>query len=134
MGIPKHIPVIYFDGVCNLCNGMVQFIIKHDRKKLFRFAALQSEPGKALCLKFKNQLPDTILLEYNQRVYTKSGAVLRIALLLGGVWVLAGAAYIIPGVLRDNVYDWVAHNRYKWYGRRDKCMMPAPELETRFLK
>lgn len=130
----EHMPVIYFDGVCNLCNMAVQFVIKRDRKKRFRFATLQSETGKTLCQRYNNMLPESLLLEYNGRLYIKSGAVLRIATLLGGIWVLAAAAHVIPVVLRDKVYDWIARNRYKWYGSRTTCMLPTPELEARFLK
>ncbi len=126
-------PVIYFDGICNLCNGTIQYVIKRDKKKLFCFAALQSKSGEALLKNHNTILPDSIILVYGNKLYVKSDAVLMIARLLAGVYSLAVVLYVVPKFIRDGVYDWVARNRYKWYGKIDSCMVPTTELQSRFL-
>lgn len=128
-------PVILFDGVCNLCNSSVQFIIRHDKKALFRFAALQSEAGKALQLKFglDPAVINTIVLVQNDRVYTRSEAVLRVARQLGGMLPLAYVFIIVPAFIRDAVYRFVGNNRYRWFGKKESCMLPTPALKARFL-
>ena len=138
MDIPgyNNRPILFFDGVCNLCNHWVQFVIKRDRKKQMVFASLQSQYGQAAqqaLLKEKGSIPDSLVLYYNNKFYTRSGAALKTAQLLGGTWQLLAAGFIIPGFIRNAIYDWVAHNRYKWYGRKDTCMIPGPELTDRFL-
>jgi predicted DCC family thiol-disulfide oxidoreductase YuxK len=127
-------PVILFDGVCNLCNGAVQFVIKRDQRKQFRFAALQSNAGKQLTEHFAlpAQLNTFVLLE-NGKVYTRSTAALRVARKLKGLWPLLYAGIIIPTFIRDAVYEFVSKNRYKWFGKKESCMIPSPELKQLFL-
>ena len=131
--------VILFDGVCNLCNGFVQFVIRHDRAGRFHFAALQSEAGRALLAGHGPVLPagaaelDSVLLLSGGRLYSHSSAVLRIASGLGGVWALAGAGRLLPRAWRDALYRFVARHRYRWFGRQESCMLPTPELKARFL-
>jgi len=131
---PAHAdrPILFFDGECNLCNGGVQFIIKRDRKKRFLFAALQSAAGAEA--KQQSGGADSFILFYCGRYYTKSGAALRVARLMSGLWPMLYAGIILPRFVRDWVYDIVARNRYKWFGKRNECMMPTPELRERFLE
>jgi predicted DCC family thiol-disulfide oxidoreductase YuxK len=127
--------VILFDGVCNLCNSSVQFIIKHDPRSRFRFAALQSEFGQDQLGKHglsKDQLL-TIVLLINGKVYDQSRAALEIARRLSGLWPMMYIFIIVPPFIRDMVYNWVSRNRYKWFGRQDECMIPTPELKARFI-
>ena len=131
---------ILFDGVCNLCNGFVQFVIRHDRAGRFRFAALQSEAGRALLTAHGFDAaaagatnPDSVLLLSGGRLYSHSTAVLRIAHGLGGVWALAGVGRVLPRAWRDALYRFVARNRYRWFGRQESCMLPTPALKARFL-
>jgi predicted DCC family thiol-disulfide oxidoreductase YuxK len=128
-------PILLFDGVCNLCNRGVQFIIRHDTKEKFKFAALQSEAGQGLLKKFN--LPttdfDTFVLVEGEKYYRRSTAALRIAKDLNGAWKLFYGFIIIPAFLRDWVYNLVANSRYKIFGRTDSCMIPTPELRRRFL-
>ncbi len=124
-------PVILFDGVCNLCTGSVQFVIERDARKQFRFASLQSPVGERL-LGRREDLESVILLQ-NGRTYRKSGAALRIARRLDGLWPLLGVLLVIPGFLRDAVYDWIGRRRYRMFGKREVCWTPRPELAERFL-
>lgn len=129
-------PILFFDGVCNLCNSSVQFIIKHDRKKQFLFAPLQSPMGMEALAAVAGQngkKPDSVILQYNDKYYTKSAAALHALKLLGGPLRLLYAAIIIPAPVRNAIYDLIARNRYKWFGRQDKCMIPTPELKARFI-
>jgi predicted DCC family thiol-disulfide oxidoreductase YuxK len=126
--------VIYFDGICNLCNRMVQWIIKHDKNKRFLFAALQSKAGQELQHQYGGTLPDSIILSYQNKLFVKSDAVLKIASLIGGGFALLTIFYIVPRFLRDRVYDLIARKRYSWYGKRSSCMVPTPELQSRFLE
>lgn len=128
-------PVLLFDGVCNLCNGTVQFILKADRKQLFRFASLQSEVGQQLLHAAAYDGPplDSVVLIKDQRVFTHSEAVLEIAHLLGGGWALLYGFQVIPKAWRDRIYTWIAQNRYRWFGKKEQCMIPSPELKERFL-
>jgi predicted DCC family thiol-disulfide oxidoreductase YuxK len=129
-------PVLLFDGVCNLCNRTVQFVIRHDKKQLFRFASLQSPTGQEalqLLATEKGMSPDSVVLYYQGRFYIKSTAALRVAWLLGGFWRLAEIFRLLPRFIRDAVYDWIARNRYKWFGKKDACMLPSPGLKERFL-
>ncbi|HEX7844798.1 MAG TPA: thiol-disulfide oxidoreductase DCC family protein [Chitinophagaceae bacterium] len=132
---PKANPIVLFDGVCNLCNRAVQFIIKRDKKKQFRFASLQGKKGHELLQQFglpTNEINSFILVENNQ-AYTRSTGGLRMLKKLGGKWKLLYALMIFPRFVRDAVYNWIARNRYKWYGKREECMIPTPELKERFL-
>ncbi|MCC3157568.1 thiol-disulfide oxidoreductase DCC family protein [Hymenobacter sp. 15J16-1T3B] len=128
--------VILFDGVCNLCHGLVQFIIERDPQARFRFASLQSAEGQRLMPGGINpdpDNPDSVVLIEDGRAYTHSTAILRILRRLGGGWALLSAAGILPRVLRDAAYRFVARNRYRWFGKQTECWLPTPELKARFL-
>jgi len=127
--------ILYFDGVCNLCDGVVQFVIKRDKRKVFLFASLQSEAGQKAVDEAAQQgiSADSVVLYKNGRYYIKSSAVLHTLTELGGMWKLANIAWVFPRVLRNVIYDWVARNRYRWFGKKDSCMIPTPELKSRFL-
>ncbi len=128
--------IVLFDGVCNLCNGAVQFIITRDRQGRFSFASLQSATGQARLRQFglSTNALDTFVLVEGQKAYTRSTAALRIARRLPGAWRLLYALMVVPRPVRDWVYGLVARNRYRLFGRRDSCMMPTPELKARFLE
>lgn len=129
-------PVILFDGVCHLCQSSVKFIIRRDPSGIFRMASLQSEAGVQLLQKYglePKAEPDSVLLIENGRVWQKSSASLRIARRLSGGWPMFYAFIVIPRFLRDPVYNWIARNRYRWFGRDDVCMLPDPALRKRFL-
>lgn len=126
--------IILFDGVCNLCSGAVQFILKRDHKKQFVFASLQSEVGQNLLLKHKvNTSLETIILLQNDKWFSQSTAALEIARQLSGGWPLLYAFIIIPRFIRDGIYDWISRNRYRFFGKKDACMIPSPEWKNRFL-
>jgi predicted DCC family thiol-disulfide oxidoreductase YuxK len=133
--MPRDKPVILFDGVCNLCNRSVQFIIKRDTKKKFLFASLQGKTGGEILKKFDLPVNDfnSFILAEGDRIYTRSTAALRIARQLSGGWKLLYGFMIIPAFIRNAVYNWIARNRYKWFGKKDECMIPTPELKERFL-
>lgn len=126
--------IILFDGECNFCDRSVQFIIKRDSKAVFKFAALQSDAGKEIVRKFN--IPsniDSVILVDNNHYYIKSTAALRISKKFTGAWSLLYCLVIFPSSLRDFFYDFVARNRYKWFGKKDSCMLPSPEIRKRFL-
>ncbi len=128
-------PIILFDGVCNLCDGFVQFVIRHDAAGKFRFASLQSEVGAEILQQHnlpKDQLSSVVLSD-GDRFYVKSNAALRVIKELSAPWNWLGLLLVLPRSLRDWGYDWIASHRYRWFGRRDSCMMPTPELRERFL-
>ncbi|HBK71760.1 MAG TPA: thiol-disulfide oxidoreductase [Flavobacteriaceae bacterium] len=127
--------IILFDGVCNLCNDSIKFIIKRDEKNHFTFSSLQSDVAKDILLQFQrnNSDLDSILLIENGNIYQKSTAALKISKHLNGVWKLSYAFIIIPKFIRDFVYTIIANNRYKWFGKKDSCMIPTKELKARFL-
>jgi predicted DCC family thiol-disulfide oxidoreductase YuxK len=127
-------PVIFFDGVCNLCNGAVQFTIERDPKNIFRFASLQSEYAKTALTPFNisyQELDSFILLE-NGKVYKRSTAALHVAKKLNGLWPLLYGFIIVPRFIRDAVYNYVGKNRYKWFGKQESCWVPTPELKSKF--
>jgi predicted DCC family thiol-disulfide oxidoreductase YuxK len=126
---------ILFDGVCNLCNGFVQFVIRRDPSGRFRFAALQSPEAAALLrdVGVTAPLPDSVVLVEDGRVYVRSTAALRVARGLTFPWPLAYACIVVPRFIRDRVYDFVAARRYRWFGRRAACMVPTPDLARRFV-
>ncbi|HJV20332.1 MAG TPA: thiol-disulfide oxidoreductase DCC family protein [Sediminibacterium sp.] len=131
---PDH-PIILFDGVCNLCTQSVQFIIRHDPARKFRFASLQSKFGQQVLQHFNlpaNRLNTLILLEKG-RIYRKSTAALQIAAELSGAWPALYALTIIPAFLRNPIYELIARNRYKWFGKRDNCMVPSQQLKDLFI-
>jgi predicted DCC family thiol-disulfide oxidoreductase YuxK len=126
---------ILFDGVCNLCSGFVVFTIKRDPDAKFKFASLQSNEGGNLQKEFGID-PDnikTMVLVENDNYYLKSDAVLRIFKHLDGMWFILYYLIYIPRPIRNFVYDLVANNRYRWFGKKDVCMLPTPELKKRFL-
>jgi len=127
--------VILFDGVCNLCNRSVLFIIKHDRSAKFQFAALQSNFGRnqLTALNLTVDALNTILLIKNGKVYSKSSAALEIARELDGLWPSFYVFKILPSFIRNVVYHFIAKNRYRWFGRKEACMIPTPDLKARFL-
>lgn len=131
----KNHKIILFDGVCNLCNGAVTYIIKRDKKNVFKFAALQSEIGKELVSKFKidTSKVDSIILIDGEKQYDKSSAALRISKELSGALPLLFGFIILPKFIRNFVYDYIAKNRYKWFGKKESCMIPTPELKSKFL-
>jgi predicted DCC family thiol-disulfide oxidoreductase YuxK len=128
--------IILFDGVCNLCNGAVKFVIKRDKKDLFRYTALQSEIGERLVAERDidtSKVDSIILIEPGVAYYTKSTAALKIAASFGGIWILANVLILIPSYLRNIVYDLVARYRYRWFGKKDQCMVPTAKLREKFL-
>lgn len=135
--LPKNKKIILFDGVCNLCNSSVQYIIKHDKKDIFRFVSLQSEVGQKILKHIgisENSLDSIVLYEPGKAYYLKSNAALQVAKSLGGIFTYSTLFKIIPTSLRDIIYDFIAKNRYKWYGKQESCMLPTKELRDRFLE
>lgn len=128
-------PVVLFDGFCNLCSKSVQFIIKNDKKKQFRFASLQGQFGQQVLKEFNlsgKQLNSFILLE-DGKIYTQSTGVLNVARELPGLWSAFYVFIIIPPFIRNAIYHFIATNRYKWFGKRNECWLPSPELNSRFI-
>ena len=128
--------VIVFDGVCVLCSRSVQFVLKHDKQRRFRFATMQSKSG-ALLMRTHGldpADPASMLLFEGGTAWTDSEAVLRIAAGFGGAWRLTAAARIVPKGLRDTMYRFIARRRYRWFGKRDTCLLPSVETADRFLR
>lgn len=128
--------IILFDGICNLCNGFVQFVIKRDPRGIFQFASLQSPPAARLLTDHPELLgnkPDTVVLIENGAIYTHSDVALRVASKLGGVWSVCLIGYVLPKPIRDWIYRLVARNRYRWFGKKEQCMVPTPAIRKRFL-
>jgi len=128
--------IILFDGVCNLCNNSVQFVIKRDVNDVFQFAALQSETGKKLLTERNidtQEVDSIILIEPNVAYYTKSTAALEIGKHLKGLKAISSILLWLPEALRNIVYDFIARNRYKWYGKKDNCMIPSEEIKSKFI-
>jgi predicted DCC family thiol-disulfide oxidoreductase YuxK len=127
--------IVLFDGVCNLCNGLVRFIIKRDRNGKFKFASLQSEIGQQWLLRFglaKNEFESFVLIE-GDKYYVKSAAALIMLRGLGGIWKVFYVFILVPRPVRDFMYDLIAKSRYRIFGKRNICMIPTPELKERFL-
>ncbi|HEY9169950.1 MAG TPA: DCC1-like thiol-disulfide oxidoreductase family protein [Lutibacter sp.] len=127
--------IIFFDGVCNLCNASVNFVINHDKKEQFLFASFQSDAAKEILLHFnsKNLNADTLILIEKNIVFDKSTAALKIAIRLDGVFKAFYVFFIVPKIIRDKVYVFIAKNRYRWFGKRESCMIPSAKLKGRFL-
>ena len=134
--------IVVFDGVCNLCNGAVHFVLKRDRKELFQFAWLQSEAGKELIKKYKEDggkeeslavRQESIVLIYGDKIFTRSTAVLLILKMLGRGWNLFYFFRVIPKKIRDAVYNFIGRNRYRWFGKRNECKLPEERYRSRFL-
>lgn len=128
--------IVLFDGVCNLCNGAVQFIIKRDKKDYFHFASLQSDIGNLLLADKDLSNIDSIIFIEKGEIYYYSTAILKIARHLSGFYALLYIFIIIPPFIRDGLYRFVARNRYKWFGKQenDQCLLPTPALEAKLLK
>src|SRR4029079_6158907 len=127
--------LIFFDGVCNLCNGFVQFVIERDPEARFRFAPLQSDAARARLghAVTPGAAPSTVLLWQNDRLYNRSPAALLILQQLRFPWKLTAILFVVPRPLRDWIYDLIARRRYRWFGQRETCMVPTPDLRRRFL-
>jgi predicted DCC family thiol-disulfide oxidoreductase YuxK len=127
--------ILLFDGVCNLCNNTVLFVIKRDRKKQIRFGAIQSQEGKKLLQRFgiDQQYLGSLIFIDEGKVYLKSSGALRLSKYLSGLWPLLYALMVIPAFIRNPIYDFIAANRYKWFGKKEVCMIPTPELKSLFL-
>ncbi len=135
MNIPGGKKIVLFDGVCNLCSRSVQFILKHDKRNQFLFGSLQGEAGQGYLKKYRlpgDMLHSFMLIE-DDKLYTRSSGVLRMLKNLGNGWQLCYVFMIIPKFIRDAVYNVVAKNRYKWFGKKDACWIPGPQWAERFL-
>jgi predicted DCC family thiol-disulfide oxidoreductase YuxK len=136
LDLPIGKKIILFDGLCNLCEASVQFVIKHDNSDQFRFVALQSDLGQKIIahigINLKN-IDSVVLYEPGVAYYYKSNAALQVAKNLGGLFHLGTVFRIIPTTLRNALYDYVAKNRYSWYGKKQNCMIPTEELKSKFL-
>ena len=136
MELPKHKKIILFDGHCNLCESSVLFVIKYDKKEEFRFVALQSDLGKKILHHIgmdSKHIDSIVLYEPGIAYYYKSEAALEIAKSLGGFFHFGTLFRIIPNGIRNWVYDYVAKNRYVWFGKKELCMIPTPEIQSKFL-
>jgi predicted DCC family thiol-disulfide oxidoreductase YuxK len=127
--------IVLFDGVCNFCNSSINTIIRLDKKRYFRFAPIQSEVGNMLMVKHGLDPTkfDSVILVDDNRAYTYSSAILNIARKLKGIYQLAYIFILIPPFLRNVVYKWIAANRYKWWGKKDACMVPTADVRSRFV-
>jgi predicted DCC family thiol-disulfide oxidoreductase YuxK len=127
--------LVLFDGVCHFCNNSVNFIMDRDSKKKFVFAPLQSNLAKEILIPYgeNTSVIDSIILIQNNKIYKRSRAALEIAKNLDGLWPLCYGCIIVPGFIRDFVYNYISKNRYKWFGQMDACRMPTPEMRERFL-
>lgn len=137
LSLERQGPVVLFDGVCNLCDASVNFLIDRDRHARLRFASLQSEAARALLRARAIELPagdpESLMLVEGARVYSESEAVLRLSRHLPAPWRSSAALLVVPRALRDPVYRWIARNRYRWFGRSEVCRVPTPALRARFL-
>ena len=127
--------IILFDGVCNFCNAAINFVLKQDKKGVFRFAPLQSEAGQRLLKQYNLSTAefDSFVLIDDGKIYKKSSASLRVMNKLPWYWKEAQLLRLIPTPFRDAIYDFIAKNRYKWFGKKEQCMIPTPEMRNRFL-
>lgn len=127
-------PVIYFDGVCHLCNSSVQWIIRQDKKNLFKFCPLQSKQGaEVLLLHLSSEELSSIVLHHKNEYFTEAAAVLKIASLLGGIWSFSKIFNLLPVSLLNRGYRFLAKNRYRWFGQKAHCMIPSPSIKEKFL-
>ena len=134
--LPKNKKIILFDGVCNLCNNAVLKVIKHDKKNVFLFTALQSEKGKEIINHLGidiSKIDSIILYEPGISYEIKSTAALKIMQDFTGIWKLSTVLLLLPEGFRNSIYDYIAKNRYKWFGKKESCMIPTPELKIKFL-
>lgn len=133
--VSRH-AILLFDGVCNLCNGFVNFVIDNDPEGYFQLGALQSEAARPYLDAFEQDLQglDTVVLIENGKLYTRSSAALRVLRRLAMPWPLFYGFIVVPKFIRDRIYDVVASQRYQWFGQRDSCRRPTPELQQHFLE
>ena len=134
--LPKDKKIILFDGVCNLCNSSVQFVIKHDKKDVFRFVALQSELGQKIIKHIGidlSKIDSIVLYEPGIAYYLKAEAAFKTATALNGLYPFLKIFSALPKSLTNLVYDYIARNRYKWFGKKESCMIPTPDLAIKFL-
>jgi predicted DCC family thiol-disulfide oxidoreductase YuxK len=127
--------VVLFDGVCNLCNGAVQFVIKRDKKDHFKFASLQSDFGQKVLednAYSQSEFSSFLLLE-DGKLYQKSDAAIRLFSTFSGLWFMVKLFYLIPRFLRDFIYDFIAKRRYKWFGKKHSCMLPEGDVRHKFI-
>jgi predicted DCC family thiol-disulfide oxidoreductase YuxK len=131
----RHQSVILFDGVCNLCNSSIDFILKWDQRDHFKVGALQEGAGKRLLSRFEvnPEYLDSLVLIENEKIYFRSTAALKIAKNLSGLWPLFYGLIIIPERLRDGIYNWIGKNRYHWFGKKNTCRLPTPEEKAKFI-
>ena len=136
LNLPQNKKIILFDGVCNLCDAAVQFVIEHDKKDIFRFVALQSELGQQILKHIginTTNIDSVILYEPGIAYYYKSAAALEITRSLGGFFHFGTVFKLIPTGIRNQLYDYIAKNRYKWYGKKENCLVPSVENKSKFL-
>lgn len=126
--------IVLFDGVCNMCNDVVKFIIKRDKSGEYFFAALQSDKGQAILTQYNGKKVDSVILLRDGKLYYFSDAALQIARKLGGVWRLFYIFMLVPRPVRNGIYHFIARNRYKWFGKKEECMIPTKEMRKRFLE
>ena len=134
--LPQHKKIILFDGLCNLCNASVQFIIKRDSKDVFRFVSLQSDMGQKILekLPLTIQKTDSIIVYESEQIYFyKSKAVFEIVKSIGGIYYCLLLFRWIPTTISDKIYDYIAQNRYRWFGKKENCLLPTKELVSKFL-
>jgi len=135
MRIQDRYDIILFDGVCNLCNNAVDFVIKRDKKDRFKFGALQDAASKSILKenKINQDYIDSIILVRGDQIFYKSKAALEIAKNLSGLWPVLVVFNVVPSFIRDPIYDWIAHKRYSWFGKKETCRIPTPEEKQKFL-
>lgn len=136
IGIPNNKHLVLFDGICNLCNASVNFIIKHDNKDEFRFSPIQSKIGQQIVKEYNidtSRCDSIILYSVKKGLSYKSSAALKIAMILGFPISVLSVFLIVPPFIRNWVYDYIAKNRYKWYGKRESCMLPTTDLDKKFI-
>lgn len=135
MRVQDKFKIVLFDGVCNLCNTAVDFIISRDEKERFKIAALQDEVTRELLKEYKinDDYLDSLVFIHQDAVFYKSRAALEIARNLGGLWPLLYTFIIIPNFIRDPLYNWIARNRYRWFGKKETCRLPTAQEKRRFL-
>ena len=135
LDIPADKGVILFDGVCNLCSGFVQFTIPRDPKAYYKFVSIQSETGQAILKHFGLSTDEisTVVLVEDGKAYTHSDVGLKMFRRFPGLWPLLYVFWYVPRPIRDAVYNWIARNRYNWFGKSEACWLPTPELKSRFL-
>jgi len=128
-------PIILFDGVCNFCNSAVNFTIKKNAKSNIFFAPIQSEAGQKILKQYDLPADDmqSFVFVDKGKAYKQSTAALKVCRYLRGLWPLCYGLIIVPLFIRDGIYNWIAKNRYKWFGLRQECMIPSPEVKQRFL-